>query len=153
MNILEKYAIKLSNISLSGINKIQQLNNSSIRIMSSNGTPAKKPMLDETVNQDDITDFSKFELKRILSNNTKTKVCFVQGTFNKKETPAIIVLEKKAFSEDSLKDSAGGFLSGKSTLTKTFTNDVYGNYECKTKTDCNGKNLLFLEYISCFNIY
>lgn len=136
-------------ILITNFNKISRNSlNNSIAGMSStpstNGSASgsKKMKPNEEINQDHIKDFSNFKLTRILSNNTRSKVCFLQGTFNNNENPAIVILEKKPFSEESLEDQNNGYLTNNCSLTKSFINDIYGNYECFPKTDINGKILL-----------
>lgn len=93
---------------------------------------------------DKTYDLSTFRLERILSNSSKTKSICVLGTFPSQETaeidtqPAIVVLEKTAFTDDDVKtladDECNGvqrrYFSLETQLKQEFINDIYGNFQC-----------------------
>lgn len=80
-------------------------------------------------------DLSNFNVKRILSENSQRKIICVEGEFSDKEGNSIVLLEKKAFTEATLKQ----LCDDKSTLKKEFINDVYGSYEFFPPIELNGK--------------
>lgn len=82
-------------------------------------------------------DLSKFVFKRILTGNSQRKLICVEGEFEGKEGSSVILLEKKAFTEDNVKL----LCSNQSVLKKEFINDVYGSYEFFPKTELNSKLL------------
>ncbi|KAJ9579719.1 hypothetical protein L9F63_004645 [Diploptera punctata] len=81
-----------------------------------------------------LTNFGNFQQKRILSENSQRKIICVEGTFSDKEGSAIVLLEKKPFSEEILKNT----LTAESVVNKEFSNDIYGFYECFPKEKYNG---------------
>lgn len=108
------------------------------------GSPeVKKPKLDENFTQNtslhaNIKDLSDFEVTKILSNNTKAKSVCLQGTFKSSEGVGIVLLEKTAFEEETLRNE-GEFFTKESALKKIFDNDIYGNYEYFPKPELNSK--------------
>ncbi|XP_059617295.1 m7GpppX diphosphatase [Phlebotomus argentipes] len=83
-------------------------------------------------------DFSQFQLDRILNSNSGSKTVSLLGRFKNlsQEKRAIVILEKKAFTEADL-TSKTGFFSDSTTLRKEFVNDIYGNFECFPRPDIN----------------
>ncbi|KDR15367.1 Scavenger mRNA-decapping enzyme DcpS [Zootermopsis nevadensis] len=81
-----------------------------------------------------LKDFSEFQQKRILSINSQRKTICIEGSFNNKSGTAIVLLEKKPFNEESLKNT----LDYSCTLHKEFSNDIYGFYECFPSVKYNG---------------
>ncbi|XP_069692375.1 m7GpppX diphosphatase [Periplaneta americana] len=73
-----------------------------------------------------LRSFADFQQKRILSDNSQRKTICIEGSFSNKEGTAIVLLEKKPFNEEVLKKS----LNSDCALTKEFSNDIYGCYEC-----------------------
>lgn len=86
-------------------------------------------------NETCFQDLSNFNPKRILSENSQRKLICVEGEFSGKEGNAIVLLEKKAFTEANVKL----LCDDKSTLKKEFINDVYGSYEFFPSIELNGK--------------
>jgi hypothetical protein len=82
-----------------------------------------------------LKDFSEFRQKRILSDNSQRKTVCIEGTFNNREGTAIVLLEKKPFNEESLKNT----LDSNCVLHKEFSNDIYGFYECFPNVKYNGE--------------
>lgn len=84
---------------------------------------------------------AKFQVVRILSNNTNRKTAVLLGTFDDaqdEESRAIVVLEKKAFvAEDFSKD--GQYISQIVRTEEQFVNDIYGNYEIVPGEKLNSK--------------
>lgn len=96
-------------------------------------------------------DLSKFRLKSILNNNSKSKtICvwghFVDEQFATGERPAIILLEKTAFTEADVNtctlvvndvDESESYFCSQTKLKRDFINDIYGNFQCFPKPDIN----------------
>ncbi|CAH1974321.1 unnamed protein product [Acanthoscelides obtectus] len=108
---------------------------------STNGDcPAEKKLnlVDENGSTDtsiheNLKDLSNFAVKEILQNNTNRKVTCLRGSFSSHPGEAVVVLEKPAFSEEILKD----YFKGKDNLTKSFHNDIYGDYRYNPSSDLN----------------
>lgn len=83
--------------------------------------------------------FSKFKLKRILNNNSNRKMICCIGHFEdvSNKDLALIILEKKSFTEENVKCEETGIFSNKSSFKKEFINDIYGNFECLPIPDIN----------------
>nr|CAH7738023.1 unnamed protein product [Callosobruchus chinensis] len=102
-------------------------------------TPAKKlkledePSLNDVSIHEKLTDLSSFKVKEILQNNTNRKVTCLRGSFDSHAGEAVVVLEKPAFSEETLKD----YFKGNHTLTKSFHNDIYGDYRYNPSAELN----------------
>ncbi|XP_050423659.1 m7GpppX diphosphatase [Adelges cooleyi] len=71
-------------------------------------------------------DFSKFQFKRILMNDTQRKMVAVEGNFNGCSKPAVIVMEKYAFDKASIMNVC----SSGTKFTKDVENDVYKSFTC-----------------------
>ena len=105
-------------------------------------------------------DLSKFKINTILNNNSNRKTVCVLGHFttldasedaNDAKRQAIVILEKKAFTEQDLNqnrktvdeiestDENRGYFSGRTKLKTEFVNDIYGNFECYPCPDINSK--------------
>jgi hypothetical protein len=82
-----------------------------------------------------LKDFSEFQQKHILSDNSQRKTVCIEGSFNNREGKAIVLLEKKPFNEEILKNT----LNSKSVLQKEFSNDIYGFYEFFPSVEYNGE--------------
>jgi dihydroxyacid dehydratase/phosphogluconate dehydratase len=82
-----------------------------------------------------LKDFSEFQQKRILSDNSQRKTICIEGSFNNREGKAIVFLEKKPFNEEILKNT----LNSDCVLKKEFSNDIYGFYECFPSVKYNGE--------------
>ncbi|XP_067007715.2 m7GpppX diphosphatase isoform X2 [Anabrus simplex] len=80
-----------------------------------------------------LSDFSSFELQRVLNENAQRKTVFIQGSFKERKGQAIVILEKTPFDEKSI----DGILSANSRLKRDFSNDIYGNYECYPEIQFN----------------
>lgn len=113
-------------------------------------------------------DLSKFRLERILNNNSKSKTICVLGTFPSQQSadttePAIVVLEKTAFTEidvrthsddddDGLNTIQPRFFSLETQLKQEFINDIYGNFQCFPIPAINSNfHHLFFRYIFFFS--
>lgn len=87
--------------------------------------------------------FDQFSLKRILMNDTQRKMIAVEGNFNGRPEPAVVVMEKYAFDEDSVLNVC----NGQTTFKKKLENDVYTTFSCVPPY--NGKNIQYLhEFIN-----
>lgn len=94
-------------------------------------------------------DLSTFRLERILNNNSKTKTICVLGTFPSqqqsadKTQPAIVVLEKTAFTNNDITsnddETQRSYFSLDTQLKQEFINDIYGNFLCFPNPDINSK--------------
>lgn len=81
---------------------------------------------------------ANFHVDRLLSNNTNRKTVSVLGWFkDSPEEKAIVVLEKKAFTETSLLED--GYFRKVVRVDEQFINDIYGNYELVPDVDLNSK--------------
>ncbi|GAB0096431.1 m7GpppX diphosphatase [Sergentomyia squamirostris] len=82
--------------------------------------------------------FTHFKLKRILNSNSGSKIVSLLGylTDLSDEKEAVVILEKKAFTESDL-TSKEGFFSSSTSFRKEFTNDIYGNFECYPRPEIN----------------
>ncbi|XP_032683948.1 m7GpppX diphosphatase [Odontomachus brunneus] len=89
----------------------------------------KKKSAVETDGVCERTNMSNFEVTRVLQNNCARKLICVEGTFNDRADPAIVLLEQKSFPDDKV-FLKKGFFSEKTIYQKNCTNDVYGNYDC-----------------------
>ncbi|XP_064483450.1 m7GpppX diphosphatase-like [Ornithodoros turicata] len=72
-----------------------------------------------------LSHFETFIPKRVLSEDSRTKLISVEGTFKGSEGTAVVVIEKKPFNKESYQDI---FNSG-TTLEETFHNDIYTSYK------------------------
>ncbi|XP_014478992.1 PREDICTED: m7GpppX diphosphatase [Dinoponera quadriceps] len=75
------------------------------------------------------TNLSGFKMTRVLQNNCARKLICVEGTFEDRADPAIVLLEQKSFPNDEM-FLKKGFFSEKATYQKNCANDVYENYDC-----------------------
>jgi len=75
---------------------------------------------------DQLQNFDRFCLKRILMNDTERKMIAVEGNFNGLQESAVVVLEKYAFNESSVLNVC----SVQTKLEKKLENDVYKSYSC-----------------------
>lgn len=83
-------------------------------------------------------DWNEFKFEKILSNNATRKCVFILGScFGK---PAIVILEKQAFTEDQFTSTSENesFLQN-SSLEKIFKNDIYENCICWADARVNCK--------------
>ncbi|XP_012278958.1 m7GpppX diphosphatase [Orussus abietinus] len=106
--------------------------------------PKKARLEDGTSEQSDdsvhetLKNLSTFRVKRILSNNTQKKVMCVEGTFENRKGPAIVLFERKSFPNDEI--FLKTLFNEETPLHKEFRNDVYGKYECFLTEKYNGLN-------------
>lgn len=91
-----------------------------------------------------LTNLSDFKLKEILQNSTNRKAVFLRGSFASEEGEAIIILEKTAFSDDSLLSGNKEYFPGNNRLETIFQNDIYGNYHYITDSLLNSKYFLII---------
>lgn len=85
-------------------------------------------------------DWTQFKFEKILSNIASRKSVFLLG--NCHEQPAIVILEKQAFTEEQFtsQEEHESFLKN-SILEKIFKNDIYENCICwaDAKVNCKFK--------------
>jgi len=91
----------------------------------------------EKVVVEGFEDLEGIEVVRVLSNSAEHKRIVIEGKSKKSEKTAIVILDKKAFAEDSLP----ALFSKDSTLSRTFQNDIYGSYDCVPAKKASGKTL------------
>lgn len=75
---------------------------------------------------DQQLDFDRFRLKRILMNDTQRKMIAVEGNFDGRQEPAVVVMEKYAFNEASVLNVC----NARTKLEKNLDNDVYKSFTC-----------------------
>lgn len=92
---------------------------------------------------DSKIDIADFQLKKVLNNNSLSKVVFLEGSFKQRPDPAVVIMEKKGFPDEVEKM----FANGNSELEKQHHNDIYGNYECYPVKEFNGNNLINFFFI------
>ncbi len=88
---------------------------------------------------DCIHDLSNFVVTRVLSENSQRKQIFIEGKFKDSKSISILILEKKAFTEENVKL----LCNDKSVFKKQFVNDVYFSYELFPPVELNGSVLTF----------
>lgn len=83
---------------------------------------------------------SAFQVTKVLQNNCSRKLICLEGKFEDREGPAVILLEQKSFPYDTavLKEN---FFDAKTIFRKYFSNDIYGKYNCFPAGECNGKSI------------
>lgn len=82
---------------------------------------------------------ANFQVDRLLSNNTNRKTVSILGHFSdgSADESAIVVLEKKAFTETALQDDK--YFSRIVRCDEQFVNDIYGNYEVVPDVELNSE--------------
>lgn len=97
-------------------------------------------------------DWMQFKFEKILQNNASRKNVFILGSCFEK--PAIVILEKQAFTEDQFTSSEENknFLQN-SCLEKIFKNDIYENCICHADARVNCKLVDCLMIVSIKKIY
>lgn len=86
-------------------------------------------------------EWKDFQFEKILSNNASRKLVFILG--NCYEKPAIVILEKIAFSEEIFTtDNDENNLVRNSKLEKIFKNDIYENCFCLADVKLNSKLII-----------
>lgn len=80
---------------------------------------------------------SKFKLIKVLNNLTNRKSVFLLGQFPdvSLEDQAVIILEKKAFSEENV----AGYFTEDYKLHVDLNNDIYSNLDYLPNVDLNSK--------------
>ncbi|XP_008474762.1 m7GpppX diphosphatase isoform X1 [Diaphorina citri] len=91
-------------------------------------------MMCDSDNGISLENLSKFVVKRVLSDSPDRKLIFVEGSLEGQEGAAVLILEKKAFDEKTVR----ALCSEDSVLVKSFVNDLYSTYECFPNTKGNG---------------
>lgn len=80
---------------------------------------------------------SKFKLTKVLNNLTSRKTVFLHGTFPDVSTDdqAVVILEKKAFTETNVAD----YFTADYKLHVYLNNDSYSNIDYLPNVDLNSK--------------
>jgi len=99
-------------------------------------TSNRKRSSEEVSESGSFSSLQGFTVSKVLSNSADYKRVVVEGRYN--QTPAVVILDKKPFSEEQL----GTLFSDKSQLSLVFQNDIYGSYDCHTSPQITGKHNL-----------
>jgi len=83
---------------------------------------------------ENLVDLGRFECSEILKDDPTRKTTAVRATVKGSDEPAVVILEKTAFSEPNVK----AIFSSATVVQKTFHNDIYGNYSGFPKQELNG---------------
>jgi len=86
--------------------------------------------------------FGGIEYRSVLSNSIDQKRVVVEGSYN--GDSVIVILDKKPFTDDSLKEN---LCSGKNKLSCLFQNDIYGSYNCLPVEEFSGEPF---KYMVCY---
>lgn len=92
-------------------------------------------------------DMKNFKPKQILLNAAAKRTVFLLGDYEGSTEPAIVILEKVEFDEESLMSNS---LLQSLQLETVVTNDIYGNFLGKIDPKFNSKSVNFfsaLEFI------
>jgi len=86
---------------------------------------------------------SSFEVTRVLQNNCARKMICIEGKFEDREDPAVVLLEQKSFSYDksTLKK---GYFNENTIFRKYLANDIYKNYDCFPTEEYNSTSIFLL---------
>lgn len=117
-----------------------------------------------------VYDLTAFRLTKILSSNSRAKTICVLGKFvdqptDNNDRPAIILLEKTAFTDANVstvsaindddataadvtattdnEQSKKTFFCSQTQLKQEFTNDIYGQFQCFPSPDINSKSIFY----------
>ena len=83
-----------------------------------------------------LKDFEKFKFGEVLKEDPVRKTLALKTSVDGSSEPAVIFLEKAAFTEECGKE----ILESKTSLKQTFHNDIYGSYTGFPKQELNGKD-------------
>ena len=78
--------------------------------------------------------FKDFEVVRVLNENSHSKMICVEGRYSGKEEPAIVLLEKTPFDEDTTRE----ILNEEAKVTTNFHNDIYRAAQMYPNPSLNG---------------
>lgn len=95
---------------------------------------AKKAKMGNVDKFQHLSSFHDFKLRRILSEDARTKFTAVEGAFADFSEPAVVVLEKTPFSKENLEF----VFTADTKLEETFHNDVYTSYGGRLSAAING---------------
>jgi hypothetical protein len=83
-------------------------------------------------------DWKEFKYEKILSNNSTRKLIAILGNIN--EEPAVVILEKLAFTEELFtSDQEDENLLMSAEIENIFKNDIYENNFCVVNSKLNSK--------------
>jgi Scavenger mRNA decapping enzyme (DcpS) N-terminal len=93
-------------------------------------------------------EMKNFTAKKVLINNAAKRTVFLLGEFANSTDPAIVILEKVEFDEESLitTDDDKSILKHLE-LETVVINDIYGNYLGETDKKFNSKFLLVSDMV------
>lgn len=89
---------------------------------------------DSSLVRKEFKTFQGFKVDSVLSNSAEFKKVVIEASLNGTKDKAVVILDKKPFTEDLLKD----LFSERSLLTHTFQNDIYGSYDCVLEPKLSG---------------
>lgn len=81
----------------------------------------------------ELNNLDQFCFKRVLMNDTERKMIAIEGNYNGKPEPVVLVMEKFAFD----KTTALNVCSIETKLKENLDNDVYKSFSCVPPS--NGK--------------
>lgn len=89
-----------------------------------------------------VYNLSNFKLIKVLKNSTNCKLICLLGYFPdiSSENQAVIILEKKAFTEDTISQ----YFTDDAQLNVQFINDIYSNLEYLPNVDLNSKFVIMI---------
>ena len=73
---------------------------------------------------DDRHMFSNFVVDKILGENSQQKIVFVQGHYKDSDVPAVVILERTPFSNETV----NSILEGKCETAANLKNDIYHTF-------------------------
>ena len=85
----------------------------------------------------DLKDFAKFKFGEVLKEDPVRKTLALKASVDGSTDPAVIFLEKSAFTEECGKK----ILESETALKQTFHNDIYGSYTGFPQQELNGEYL------------
>ena len=97
---------------------------------------AKKPKLASNGDSATLAEhkFADFRVTKVLHEVSKQKTMFLEGRFGNNDSPAIVILEKTPFSEETAKS----MLTKESETKEDIKNDIYHTYQLFPDLKLNG---------------
>ncbi|XP_065844530.1 m7GpppX diphosphatase-like [Oscarella lobularis] len=89
--------------------------------------------LEEDQDQLQLLSFNDFRVERTLKENAQHKTIFVQGNISGRPGPAVVILEKRPFSAETIQE----VLSESTDLRFLMHNDIYRQYEARIESKLN----------------
>ena len=88
---------------------------------------------EEDQDQLQLLSFNGFRVERTLKENAQHKTIFVQGNISGRPGPAVVILEKRPFSAETIQE----VLSESTDLRFLMHNDIYRQYEARIESRLN----------------